>query len=180
MSTLIEMQMAGVFPRKGTGRPGKTSEVVAASSHFNAIFEAHFRLVWISLSRLGVHEPDLSEVTQEVFLEAYQRLSALRNRVEPSVWICEICRAVANQYVATGAAGARAGVARLSLSEASEDASVYTVDHSPAREQMDRILDKPTRRQRLVFTFFELDALSGVEIAALLGIGLHRVYRLLY
>jgi DNA-directed RNA polymerase specialized sigma24 family protein len=45
---------------------------------------------------------------------------------------------------------------------------------------MDRILDKLTRRQRLVFIFFELDGLTGLEIGALLGIGLHRVYRLLY
>jgi DNA-directed RNA polymerase specialized sigma24 family protein len=45
---------------------------------------------------------------------------------------------------------------------------------------MARIMDKLTRRQQLVFMFFELDALRGVEIGALLGIGLHRVYRLLY
>jgi RNA polymerase sigma factor (sigma-70 family) len=153
---------------------------VEPSSHFRAIFETHFRLVWISLSRLGVHDPDLIDLTQEVFLEAYRRQSELRNRVELSVWICGICRAVANQYVPTGAAGGRAGGASLGASEASEDASGYTVDHSPDGRRLDRFLDKLTRRQRLVFIFFELDALSGVEIEALLGISLHHVYRLLY
>jgi RNA polymerase sigma factor (sigma-70 family) len=158
----------------------RASQIVEPICDFRAIFKTHFRLVWISLNRLGVHEPDLIELTQEVFLEVYRRQSELGNRVEPSVWICGICRAVANQYLQTGAAGARAGVASLSLPEASEDASGYTVDHSPDREHMARILDKLTRRQRLVFIFFELDTLSGVEIGALLGIGLPRVYRLLY
>jgi len=177
-------QTDGVFPRERIGRPEETSKLVEPSCPFRAFFEAHFRLVWISLSRLGVQEPDLIELTREVFLEAYRRQSELSNRVEPSVWICEICRAVANQYVPTGAAGARAGFASLGLPEASEDededASGYTVDRSPNGEHLDRILDKLTRRQRLVFIFFELDALSGLEIGALLGIGLHRVYRLLY
>jgi len=167
--------MDGVLPRERIERSEKTSKVVEPSRHFRTLFETHFRLVWIALSRLGVHEPDLIELTRDVFLEAYRRQSELSNRVEPSVWICGICRVVANQYVPTGAAGARAGVASLSLSDASEDASGYTVDHSP-----NRILDKLTSRQRLVFIFFELDALSGVQIGALLGITLHRVYRLLY
>jgi RNA polymerase sigma factor (sigma-70 family) len=170
-------QTDGVFPRERIGRPEETSKIVEPSCHFRAIFETHFRLVWISLSRLGVHEPDLIELTQEVFLEAYRRQSELRNRVGPSVWICGICRAVADQYVPTVTAEARAG--RASLPDVSEDASGYTVDYSPDREHMDRILDKLTRRQRLVFIFFERDALSGVEIGALLGINLHRVYRLL-
>jgi DNA-directed RNA polymerase specialized sigma24 family protein len=160
--------------------PLRLRAIVEPSCHFRTIFDAHFRLVWISLSRLGVHEPDLIELTQEVFLEAYRRQAELRNPAGPSVWICGICRAVVNQYVLTGAAGTRAGVASLSLPEGSEDASGYTVDHSPDGEHINRSLDKLTRRQRLVFIFFELDALSGVEIGALLGIGLRRVYRLLY
>jgi DNA-directed RNA polymerase specialized sigma24 family protein len=158
------------------GRPEKTAKIVEPSCYFRAIFETHFRLVWIALSRLGVHEPDLIELTQEVFLEAYRRQAELENQVGLSVWICGICRAVANQYVPSRAAGARADVASLSLAEASEDASGYTVDHSPDGG----ILDKLTRRQRLVFIFFELDALSGVEIGALLGISLQSVYRVLY
>jgi RNA polymerase sigma-70 factor (ECF subfamily) len=170
------MHEHGVLPGERVGRPEKTSKIVEPSCHFRAIFETHFRLVWVALSRLGVHEPDLIELTREVFLEAYRRQAELENRVGPSVWICGICRAVANQYVPTGAAGAGADVASLSLPEASEDASGYTVDHSPHGG----ILDKLTRRQRLVFILFELDALSGVEIAALLGMSLHRVYSLLY
>jgi RNA polymerase sigma-70 factor (ECF subfamily) len=173
-------QADGVFPRERIGRPEKISEIVEPSCHFRAIFDAHFRLVWISLSRLGVNEPDLIELTHEVFLQAYRRQSELGNGVGPSVWICGICGAVANQYVPTGAVGARAGVASLSLHEAFEDASGYTIDHSPDGKHMDRILDKLTRHQRLVFILFELEALSGAEIGALLGIGLHRVYRLLY
>ncbi|HEX3849710.1 MAG TPA: hypothetical protein VHW01_02020, partial [Polyangiaceae bacterium] len=93
----------------------KTSKLVEPSSHFRTIFETHFRLVWISLSRLGVHEPDLTELTLEVFLEAYRRKSELRDGAGLSVWICGICRAVANQYVPTGAARARAGVTSLGV-----------------------------------------------------------------
>jgi RNA polymerase sigma-70 factor (ECF subfamily) len=169
MSTECSLESARWTSRKDLKGRG-------AELPFRAIFETHFRLTWIALSRLGVQEPDLIELTREVFLEVYRRQSELENREAPSVWICGICRAVANQYLPTGAAGARADIASLSAPEASDDASGYTVDQSPDGG----ILDKLTRRQRLIFILFELDALSGVEIGALLGISLQRVYRLLY
>src|SRR5579862_3687219 len=41
---------------------------------FRAVFEREFDYVWASLRRLGVHDRDLEDVAQDVFVQVHKRL----------------------------------------------------------------------------------------------------------
>lgn len=45
-----------------------------AMPDLSAIFDDHFDFVWSALQRLGVREPDLEDLTHEVFLKVHARL----------------------------------------------------------------------------------------------------------
>src|SRR5258708_2116485 len=71
-------------------------------AEFEAIYASHFRLVWRALSRLGVREPDLMDLTQKVFLTAYLKLPAFEGRSLVTTWLWGICRRVASGYRRSG------------------------------------------------------------------------------
>src|SRR4051812_35441150 len=64
-------------------------------SKLRALYEAHAAFVCRSLRRLGVAEPDLDDMLQEVFLVVYQRLSDYEERDKARAWLYSICVRVA-------------------------------------------------------------------------------------
>ncbi|HEY1532462.1 MAG TPA: sigma factor, partial [Polyangiaceae bacterium] len=69
---------------------------------FREMYDSHFRLVWRALSRLGVHESDLMDLTQKVFFTAYLKLPKFEGRSLLSTWLWGICRRVASGYRRSG------------------------------------------------------------------------------
>ncbi len=145
------------------------------SPDFRALYEANFRLVWAALGRLGVREADLMDATQKVFLTAHLKLPSFEGRSQLSTWLWGICRRVALAY-------RRSAVTRLevitdpgSLAESSELLLTQTAAEPERDAELERILSKLSDAQRLVFLLFEVDELSGPEIAELTGVSLGTV-----
>ncbi len=144
---------------------------------FRAIYEAHFNFVWCSLRRLGVREADVLDQAQKVFLTAHFKLAEFEGRSQITTWLFGICQRVASDY-------RRSALFRREVATDSAEMDLYGGSHedssqgaeSRQRAQVaETILNKLPEAQRLVFVLFELEEMSGQDIAELLGISVGTV-----
>jgi len=144
---------------------------------FRAIYDAHFAFVWRCLRRLGVREPDVVDLTQKVFLTAYFKHAQFEGRSRLTTWLFGICQRVASDYrrsarirreIATDAA-------ELEAYTASRDEISAVTELGQRRRLVNAMLEKLPEPQRVVFVMFELDEMSGQEIADLLDTSLGTV-----
>lgn len=142
---------------------------------FKALYDSHFRLVWAALSRLGVRDADLMDLTQKVFLTAYLKLPEFEGRSQLSTWLWGICRRVAIAYRRSSAIRYEVMTDPVTLELASEQRSNAHELDAGKRAAVEQFLSKLSEPQRIVFVLYEVDELDGPEIAALLNISLGTV-----
>jgi RNA polymerase sigma-70 factor (ECF subfamily) len=144
---------------------------------FREVYLAHFDYVWCSLRRLGVREQDTQDIAQKVFLVVYLKLAQFEHRASLRTWLFRICLHAASDY--RRSAPVRREIATEPgqidlLAGASEDLQRRTESRRRV-ELAESILNRLPEAQRLVFALFELEEMSGAEIAELLGISLGTV-----
>jgi RNA polymerase sigma-70 factor (ECF subfamily) len=144
---------------------------------FRETYETHFRFVWRTLRGLGVHECDVADAAQEVFVVVHRRLPDFEGRSKLTTWLFGICmRVVRDRW--------RAERARPTLMEWPKDHDPFDpgVDVTGAVERreealvLERILDEIPEEQRIAFVLFELEELPGEEIAEMLGVPVPTVH----
>lgn len=149
----------------------------ASEAEFRALYDAHFEFVWGSLRRLGVREPDVLDIAQKVFLVAHLKLAEFEGRSRVTTWLFAICQRVASDY-------RRSAPVRREIAMDASELERATQAHGVALEQLEArqkarlaeaILDKLPETQRVVLVLFELEELSGDEIAALLDVSVGTV-----
>lgn len=159
---------------------GSDLEISAAGPSpeaFRAIYEAHFRFVWRALRRLGVRESDVPDAVQEVFLVVHRKLPSFEGRSKMTTWLYGISLRVARDRQKL--AHARRSVADHDAIAAQVDEGADVGAHAEKRQAhalLERILSDMPLEQRAVFTSFELDGMSGDEIAEMLDVPLGTVY----
>lgn len=155
--------------------PQPSGKASTREALFREVYDSHFRLVWRALSRLGVHESDLMDLTQKVFLTAYLKLPQFEGRSLLSTWLWGICRRVASGYRRSGSVRYEVATDPASLEISAELQGAVTPEQDLVRDTVDSILSKLSEPQRVVFTLFEVDELDGREIATLLNISIGTV-----
>jgi len=144
---------------------------------FRAIYDAHFDFVWRSLRRLGVREPDVLDLAQKVFLTAHFKLPEFEGRSQISTWLFGIAQRVASDY-------RRSALIRREISTDNAELDAVASWHedfsteSDARRRAraaEAILNKLPEPQRTVFVLFELEEMSGQDIATLLNVSVGTV-----
>ncbi len=144
---------------------------------FRDIYDSYFDFVWCSLRRLGVRESDAMDLTQKVFMTAYVRLSDFEGRSQLRTWLFGICQRVASDY-------RRSALIRREVVTDAAELDLRPNEHAPpisvaeSRQRAivaESILDKLSEPQRVVFVLFELEEMSGEDIAALLDISVGTV-----
>ncbi len=144
---------------------------------FQEVYDEHFRFVWRSLRRLGVREDDVADAVQDVFLVVHRKLPEFEARSKVSTWLYGICMRVASDR------------RRLAYERRHTDADEPLSDRVDERADvaaeaerrqglalLEAILDEIPLEQRAVFTLFELDQMTGEQIADLCAIPLGTVY----
>lgn len=134
-----------------------------------SIVRSHFQLVWRTLRRFGLNEADADDGAQEVFLVVHKKLSAIEAGKERSFLISTARRVASVRR--------RSLVRRREQSEDEGPEGVSTLT-SPeevrslreARVYLDLILESMPEEVREVFVLFELERLTGPEIASLLAL----------
>ena len=159
---------SGLFERPQRKRP--------SNAEFKALYDAHFRLVWCALTRLGVRDTDLMDLTQKVFLIAFLKLPEFEGRSLLSTWLWGICRRVAIAHRRSGAMRYEVATDPMEFEIAFEQrAGTQTEPHSTRQVAVEHMLSKLSESQRVVFRLSEVDDLDGPQIATLLNISLGTV-----
>jgi RNA polymerase sigma-70 factor, ECF subfamily len=144
---------------------------------FDELYDQHFDFVWRSLRRLGVPPADLQDVAQEVFLVVHRRLPHFEARSKVTTWLFSISLHAARDR--RRRAHVRREVADATLVEElvdrGADASLL-LERRQDLELFEAALMSMDLEQRAVFTLFELEGVSGPEIAEALEIPLGTVY----
>jgi RNA polymerase sigma-70 factor (ECF subfamily) len=138
--------------------------------HFEAIYRSHYADVWRCLRRLGVSEREAQDATQEVFLIALKKLSEFEARSTLRTWLIGIAyRVAANRRRRADTTREVLGDQALAVAEL-ESGVTWKQDQSESLHFLERVLNTLPLEQRAVFTMFELEELSGEEIAKALAI----------
>lgn len=139
---------------------------------FRELYEAHFAFVWRSLRRLGAREADVSDLAQKVFLTAHSKLGEFEGRSGVKTWLFGICQRVASDYRRSARIRREIAtdVAELDLVSSDAATAPELADSGRLSHVAETILNKLPEPQRVVFVLFELEELSGQEIAALLDV----------
>jgi RNA polymerase sigma-70 factor (ECF subfamily) len=144
---------------------------------FKEIYDEHFRFVWRSLRRLGVRESDVPDAVQDVFLVVHRRLADFEGRSKLSTWLFGICFRVAGDRRKLAHVRRRDGGDEPLLDCADERADVGAeAERRQGLAMLGAILDEMPLEQRAVFTLFELEGMSGDDIAETLEIPLGTAY----
>jgi RNA polymerase sigma-70 factor, ECF subfamily len=136
------------------------------------LIQSHFAFIWRLLRRLGLPASDADDAAQQVFLIAGAKLGSIRPGSERAfLYGCALHRASKWQRVQarqqrTISLDAEAPIDLACPSLSAED----LLDRAKARTVLDALLAEMPVALRSVFVLFELDQLSTVEIAGLLGV----------
>jgi RNA polymerase sigma-70 factor (ECF subfamily) len=152
---------------------GRPSTIRRDSGHkFEDVYRAHFRLVWRTLARLGVREADLMDVSQNVFLVVHRQLAGFEGRAELTTWLFSICRLVAKDYRRSAPICREVSVdaRQLDQRDGRAESALQRLDTRDLSQLLEAILSRMPEKLSLVFVLFELDEMSGEEIARLLDI----------
>jgi len=146
-------------------------------SDFRAIYDAHFDFVWRSLRRLGVREPDVLDQAQKVFLTAHFKLPEFEGRSLISTWLFGIAQRVASDYRRSALIRREVSTDNAELDAVASSPEDFSTDSDARRRARaaEVILNKLPEPQRTVFVLFELEEMSGQDIATLLDVSVGTV-----
>jgi RNA polymerase sigma-70 factor (ECF subfamily) len=152
-------------------QPFRDASVAPPGLEFRQVYDTHFRFAWRVLRRLGVREADLMDMTQNVFVVVHRKLPGFEGRSEVTTWLFGICRRVAIDYrrsarIRREVPADAHQIASLPGPEPASDAP----DNARLAALAETLLDRLPEKLRVVFVLFELDEMSGDDIAALLDI----------
>jgi RNA polymerase sigma-70 factor (ECF subfamily) len=129
-----------------------------------SLYEEHAAFVRRVLLRVGTSASDVDDLLQEVFLVALRKIEGFEGRSKPRTWLCGIALRVA--------AGARRSSklrSLIGLDRAPELADpgtpVQALERKETQAQVQRALGKLGEKKRTVFLLFDVEGLSGEEIA---------------
>jgi RNA polymerase sigma-70 factor, ECF subfamily len=140
-------------------------------------FDRHFLYVVRSARRLGTPPDEAEDVAQEVFALAFRKFDQLQEG-KASSWLYRFCANVVSAHHRRRRV--RQAWAFL-FREKHEDRTPETeLEESDAQRAVGRILERMSPRKREVLVLFEIEQLSGEEIAERLGCRLETVWSRLF
>jgi len=137
-----------------------------------ALYRAHAQTVARWASRLGGPDVDVDDVVQEVFLTVHRLLSGFRGEAKITTWLFRITHNQVRHQ--RRKRRYRRFLAGWSSDVAEQVASprptpVEELEQRQASATVYRVLDGMSEKYRTAFILFELERLSGEEIAQLMG-----------
>jgi RNA polymerase sigma-70 factor (ECF subfamily) len=145
------------------------------SSEFRAIYDEHFEFVWCSLRRLGVREADAMDQVQKVFLAVHVGWDGFEGRSKVRTWLFGICRRVASDYRRSSPIRREIVTDAAAMDLRGDEQHQAGTESRQRADVAEAILNHLPEPQRVVFVLFELEEMSGEDIAALLNVSIGTV-----
>lgn len=166
----------------------ETSAEAASKLDLVGIYASQKDFVWLTLQRMGIRQPDVEDVFQDVFVIAHKRLHTYNPDAKLSAWLYGIClrsvaahrrRAFRRRERADGvdAGSARPGTEHWHAQVEAPDERVRQLERQAT---LNDLLDKLDPDHRLVVVMFEVEDHSCAEIAELIGVPVGTVHSRLH
>jgi len=144
----------------------------SALPSFREIHDAYFGFVWRYAANSRVPPMAIDDVVQEVFVVAYHRLPSFERRSSLKTWLAGIAHNVVRGYVRKP--GNRVTAQQYLDDElqllAPSAGPAELLERKAAVELLHELLDKLSEAQREVFILSELEQLTSIEIAEVIGV----------
>jgi RNA polymerase sigma-70 factor (ECF subfamily) len=148
---------------------------------FDSLYEENFKFVWRAARRLGIAAADTDDVVQEVFVVAHRKLPAFEGRARVKTWLYKVLLHVVRHYLRTQ--GRKPGHRPLpaldeleGLHEQRDVGPAAALERQDAARVLDGLLARLDAEKREVFVLAEIEELSSVEIAEILGANVNTIY----
>jgi RNA polymerase sigma-70 factor (ECF subfamily) len=139
----------------------------------------HYPAVAATLRRLGVHDTEVEDAAQEVFIEVFRYLPSFRGEAELATWLYRLCISRAHQM--RKRARTRESLRRFLLLAPTQAAPEPPgLGEAQARQVIERALSALSEKLRAVFVLYELENVPGKQIAEILGCPEATVWRRLH
>jgi RNA polymerase sigma-70 factor (ECF subfamily) len=136
---------------------------------FESVYRAHFAAIWRTVRHLGIPEKDAIDAAQEVFLVAYRKWNEFEGRSSVKTWLYGIAfRVACGRRRRAPARREVLGDDAVALVEPRSDLT-NELEQRDLLRVLESVLEALPIEQRVVFTLFEIEGLSGDEIAEALG-----------
>jgi RNA polymerase sigma-70 factor (ECF subfamily) len=142
---------------------------------FRTLFEGEFSYVWSVLRRLGVRGDDVEDLTHEVFLNVYRRLSDYDPERPVRPWLFAFAFRVASDHRRRARNRYEVVGAETFPTDPRARADDELAEHED-RSLLQRALDEIVLDRRAVLVLHEWDGATIPEVAQALGIPLNTAY----
>jgi RNA polymerase sigma-70 factor (ECF subfamily) len=169
------------LPRLRVLTPRGASSIEAVPT-FDRVYDDHVEFVWRSARRLGVEEPYVDDVVQQVFLVVHRRLAEFEARSSLKTWLFSILlRTVRDHRRSTRRKSPHLASAALAPVDADTLPSdradpEQALARAEASRVIDELLDALEGDKRDVFVMAELEQMTANEIAEATGLDTKAVY----
>ena len=147
--------------------------IPVAATDFDTVYRAHVDRVARWATRLGGPAVDVDDVVQDVFMVVHRQLPGFRGESSVSTWLYRITANVVrdrrrqNRWRRFLSGLLPDFAAKLPAPGATP---VESIEQREAVERVYRVLDSMNERYRSLIVLFEIEKLSGDEIAELTGL----------
>lgn len=131
------------------------------------------------LRKLGVRDAEMEDACQEVFLQIFRYLPGFRGEAELTTWLYRLCATEAGRWRRRSRVMALLG-GWLRGQAALQPAAGQEFDSGLARKRVEAALASLKPAERTVFVLFEMEGLSGEQIAGIVDCPVATVWRRLH
>lgn len=141
-----------------------------------ALVEAHADFVYRCLGRFGVQDSDLADMAQETFVIALRKAQGWKSDDVSRPWLYGIARKVAAGYRRRASRRREQASDALDQERATTPSPEELAAANEARHKLGRILDSMSVDERAAFVMFEIEGLTGREIAETTGAPVQTIF----
>ena len=180
MKGMSLLSLRRIRPAAGSSPPDG-GEPCPALPDFETAYQENLKFIWRAARRLGIDPGDTDDVVQEVFVVAHRRLPEFEGRAQVKTWLLKILVRVVRQYFRTQLRkpGHRPSPSLDDLDglrDSQTRGPAEAAERKDAVRILDCLLDRLDCEKREVFVLAEVEQLSAVEIAEVLGANLNTIY----
>lgn len=143
--------------------------IVARTTRFDDVYDAHFAFVWRTVLNRGVPPSVVDDVVQEVFVVVHRKLEGFEGRSSVRTWLAGIVRRVVADHLRKRGNAPVGDEPLASDSPSLARGPAEELDAKKAARVLDELLARMPEAQREVFILHEVEQMTGREIAEAVG-----------
>lgn len=142
------------------------------SAVFGELYAGHFRAVWRTLQRLGVHPGSVDDATQEVFVTAWRKWDEFEGRSTERTWLLGIAIRVASDTRRKQRPTEEVSP-ELQMAGPGPESMAATKE---VGQRVEQLLARLDAERREVLLLVDVEGYSVPEVATATGVNLNTLY----